>query len=119
MNTGSTIETAIFACNINDLEDGENLRLDADGGIAVYRVDGEFFATSDTCTHEKWSLGEEGELEGHEVLCTLHMARFDVRTGAPLCFPAVLALKKYRTFVEAGKVYVDTSTCLAAQTDRS
>ncbi|GAA1677454.1 bifunctional 3-phenylpropionate/cinnamic acid dioxygenase ferredoxin subunit [Citricoccus zhacaiensis] len=102
--TAST--TAIFACNVGDIEDGESLTLEANGGIAVYRVDGEFFATSDTCTHEKWSLGEEGELEGHEVTCTLHMARFDVRTGAPLCFPATLALKKYATSIDGDKVYV-------------
>jgi nitrite reductase/ring-hydroxylating ferredoxin subunit len=109
MKTDSTAESMIVACNVDDLGDGENLRLDALGGIALYRVDGEFFATSDTCTHENWSLGEEGELEGHEVLCTLHMARFDVRTGAPLCFPAVLALKKYKTVVEEGKVYVNAT----------
>ncbi|WP_182624410.1 non-heme iron oxygenase ferredoxin subunit [Rhodococcus opacus] len=102
----TSTEALIFACNEEDLADGETLRLDAEGGIAVYRVDGEFFATSDSCSHEKWSLGEEGELEGHEVLCTLHMARFDVRTGAPLCFPAVLALKKYRTVVTDGRVYI-------------
>lgn len=105
----TTTATAVFACNVEDLEDGETMRLDAAGGIAVYRVEGEFFATSDTCTHEKWSLGEEGEMEGHQVTCTLHMARFDVRTGAPLCFPAVLALKKYPTSVEDGKVYVHTA----------
>lgn len=105
MSNVVSTESLLFACSVEDLEDGENLALE-EHGIAVYRVDGEFFATADSCTHEKWSLGEEGELDGHEVLCTLHMARFDVRTGAPLCFPATIGLKKYETVVKSGDVYV-------------
>lgn len=104
MSNDVSTENLLFACAVEDLDDGDNLRLEA--GIAVYRVDGEFFATSDSCSHEEWSLGEEGELDGHEVLCTLHMARFDVRTGAPLCFPAITGLKKYDTVVRDGNVYV-------------
>jgi len=106
MTTHAETTTKIYACSFDELEDGENLRLDAAGGIALYRVDGEYFATSDSCTHEEWSLGEEGELEGHEILCTLHMARFDVRDGAPLCFPAMVGLKKFETVVEGDDVYV-------------
>ncbi|ALC25988.1 non-heme iron oxygenase ferredoxin subunit [Streptomyces bacillaris] len=101
-----------FVCAVDDLEDGESMTVESgaltgiEEPVAVYRVDGEFFATSDTCTHEKWSLGEEGDLEGHEILCTLHNARFDVRSGEPLCFPAVLRLKSYATSVEDGRVYI-------------
>jgi nitrite reductase/ring-hydroxylating ferredoxin subunit len=99
-------EQRIFVCDVDDMEDGDTKSVDAGSPVAVYRVDGDFFATSDSCTHEQWSLGEEGELDGHEVLCTLHLARFDVRSGAALCFPAMLALKKFQTEVEDGKVYV-------------
>ncbi|GAA2897248.1 bifunctional 3-phenylpropionate/cinnamic acid dioxygenase ferredoxin subunit [Pseudonocardia halophobica] len=70
--------------------------------IAVFRTeDGEFHATSDTCTHEEWSLGEDGDLEGTEVTCPLHLARFDIRTGAPLCFPASVPLTSYPVEVDA------------------
>lgn len=96
----------VYVCNVEDMEDGDTRSVDVGRPVAVYRVDGDFFATSDSCTHEQWSLGEEGELDGHEVLCTLHMARFDVRSGAALCFPAMLALKKFTTEVKDGKVYV-------------
>lgn len=62
--------------------------------IAVFRTAaGEFHATSDSCTHESWSLGEDSDLDGVEVTCPLHMARYDVRTGEPLCFPATTALR--------------------------
>lgn len=96
----------VRACNVDDLADGENIRVESEPPIAVYRVDGEFFATADSCSHERWSLGEEGELDGHEVLCTLHMARFDVRSGAALCFPATIGLRRYDTEVEDDIVYV-------------
>ncbi|HJQ47044.1 MAG TPA: non-heme iron oxygenase ferredoxin subunit [Amycolatopsis sp.] len=109
MNQETAVSQRIFACEADELDDGDTLTVEADGdreAIAVYRVDREFHATSDTCTHEKWSLGEEGELDGFEVTCTLHNARFDVRDGKALCFPAVVNLRRYATTVEDGKVYV-------------
>jgi nitrite reductase/ring-hydroxylating ferredoxin subunit len=102
----TTTAQRVYVCNVEDMEDGDTRSVDAGEPVAVYRVDGDFFATSDSCSHEQWSLGEEGELDGHEVLCTLHMARFDVRSGAALCFPAMLALKKFTIEVKDGKVYV-------------
>ncbi|CAM5245833.1 Bifunctional 3-phenylpropionate/cinnamic acid dioxygenase ferredoxin subunit OS=Streptomyces alboniger OX=132473 GN=CP975_05095 PE=4 SV=1 [Streptomyces alboniger] len=68
--------------------------------------EGEFYATADTCTHEKWSLGSDSDLEGCEVTCPLHMARFDIRTGEALCFPATVALRTYATEIDDGKVFV-------------
>lgn len=81
---------------------------DAGGvAIAVFRnEDGELFATADTCTHEEWSLGEDSDLEGNEVVCPLHMARFDITSGEALCFPATVALKTFEVVVEDGRVHV-------------
>lgn len=68
---------------------------------------GEFFATQDSCTHEQWSLGDEGEIEGNEVVCPLHMARFDLRTGKALCFPATVGLVSYPVHVDDnGDVFI-------------
>lgn len=93
-----------------DIDPGTSKTVKVEGAepIAVFRTkSGEFFATSDTCTHEQWSLGEESDFDGNEVTCPLHMARFDVTTGAPLCFPATIALKKYNIEVaEDGSVFV-------------
>jgi len=75
--------------------------------IALFRTeDGQFFATADTCTHEQWSLGEDGDLEGEEIVCPLHMARFDLRTGRALCLPATAALQTFAVEIEGDKVYV-------------
>ena len=104
---GPTTEERVFACKVDALEPGTSMTLHRDDPIAVHRTeDGEFHATADTCSHEKWSLGEDAELEGNEVVCPLHMARFDVRTGAPLCLPATTALRTYPLEIEGDDVYV-------------
>lgn len=96
-----------FACAVDELDKGESMTLQGDVPIALFRNDeGEFYAIADTCTHEDWSLGEDSDLEGNEVVCPLHMARFDIRDGQPLCFPATVALKTFVVEVEDGNVYV-------------
>jgi len=97
-----------FACLVDDLDRGSSMTLDGDPPVALYRNDaGEFYATADSCTHEQWSLGEDSDLEGNEVTCPLHLARFDIQTGEALCFPATVALRTMAVEVdEDGKVYV-------------
>lgn len=96
-----------FACTTEDLEPGESMTVPGDVGIALHRTeDGDFFATADSCTHEEWSLGEDSDLEGAEVVCPLHMARFDLRTGAPTCFPATIALQTFAVELDGEDVYV-------------
>jgi len=97
------------ACGVDDLEPGTSMTWKGAGEepIAIYRTeDGEFYATHDVCTHDRWSLGEDSDLEGAEIVCPLHMARFDIRTGVALCLPATIGLKTYEVQVEDGKVYV-------------
>lgn len=76
-----------------------------DDDIAVYNVEGQFFATTNVCTHDEAYLSD-GELFGHVVECPLHGARFDVRTGKVLSLPAVYPLRTYEVRVEDGKVQV-------------
>ena len=54
--------------------------------IAVFNINGDFFAIDNMCTHEEASLAE-GEISGHEVTCPLHGAKFDVRTGEAIAAP--------------------------------
>jgi len=97
----------ILACKVDQLSDGESLKVDGDPAIAIHRVDGEFYATSDLCTHEDWSLGEDGDLDGHEIICCLHQASFDVRTGAVIAFPATEPLRTFPVRVADGEVWVE------------
>ncbi|NMH99662.1 bifunctional 3-phenylpropionate/cinnamic acid dioxygenase ferredoxin subunit [Pseudonocardia acidicola] len=100
-------ERRTSVCPVAELPPGAMRRVEAPGteAITVYNVDGEFHATADTCTHALASLAE-GDLEGAEVSCPVHWARFDVRTGAALCFPATEDLRTYRVEVTDGMVSV-------------
>jgi len=104
----STVDSKLrFACRIDDLAAGSSLSVPGEPAIALYRNgDGEFYATADRCTHEEWSLGDDGDLEGDEIVCPLHMARFDIKSGKALCFPATVDLRTFDVVVRDGDVFV-------------
>jgi nitrite reductase/ring-hydroxylating ferredoxin subunit len=74
--------------------------------IAIYHVDDSFHATADRCSHAR-ALLTRGWLEGHEIVCPVHEARFDIQTGKPLCFPATEPIPVYPVKLEDGFVWVD------------
>ena len=74
--------------------------------LAVFNVGGTFYAIDDTCPHRAASLWE-GEVEGTEVSCPLHGARFELTTGAHLCPPAQGGVKAYPVQVVGDEVQVD------------
>jgi 3-phenylpropionate/trans-cinnamate dioxygenase ferredoxin subunit len=74
--------------------------------IALYNVNGEFYATRDECTHAESSLSD-GWLDDYEVTCPLHGAAFDVRTGKPLSLPATQPVPVYPVHVEGGDIYIE------------
>ena len=74
--------------------------------VALFNVDGDFYAIEDVCTHDGGPLAE-GELEGDEVACPRHGARFSVRTGQPLCMPAVEPVDCYEVKVEGEDILVN------------
>ncbi len=73
--------------------------------VALLNLDGMFFAVHDECTHECFPLSE-GNLQDGELVCLLHGARFDVRTGAVLGPPAYEPVKTYEVRVESGEIMV-------------
>ena len=78
-----------------DLPDGKRIFVEIDGlPIVVFRVGGELFAIADACSHDDGPLGD-GDLEGNEIICPRHGARFDIRTGKALSLPAVVAIPVY------------------------
>ncbi len=76
-----------------------------DREIALYNVDGTYYATDDVCTHDEASLAD-GELFGCIVECPLHGARFDIRTGKALSLPAVYPVRTYPTRISDAGVEV-------------
>ena len=74
--------------------------------VAVCNVDGSLFAVDDICTHDEGSL-EQGDLDGFEIECPRHMARFDVRTGAATALPAVVSIDTFGVRVEGDDIEID------------
>ena len=77
-----------------------------DRAIAVCNVNGELYAIDDVCTHDEGSL-DQGELEGYEVECPRHGARFDVRTGEVTALPAVLPVDTFSVRVQDDDIEVE------------
>jgi 3-phenylpropionate/trans-cinnamate dioxygenase ferredoxin component len=89
-----------------ELPPGGKKLVEVDGrAIAVFHCDGGFYAIDDICTHDGGPLAE-GELFGCEIECPRHGARFDVRTGRPLCMPAIEPVATHATEVRGDDVYV-------------
>lgn len=74
--------------------------------IALYQVDGRFYATAETCTHGAASLAEDGSVDGHHVECNWHDGRFDIRTGEACAMPCSEALRTWTVEVIDGQVCV-------------
>jgi 3-phenylpropionate/trans-cinnamate dioxygenase ferredoxin subunit len=102
----------IPVCAVGDLPDGEAVRVEAEVPIAVFNVEGAFYAIDDTCTHQDASL-VDGWLEGCTVECPLHASCFDLRTGEPTGPPAKKPVRTHKVVVEDGKVYVCVSAAVA------
>jgi len=72
--------------------------------IAIFNVDGTFFALDNTCAHRGGPLGE-GELEGEVVTCPWHGWEYNVRTGISLTTPSA-SVKAYEVKVDGDDVKV-------------
>jgi 3-phenylpropionate/trans-cinnamate dioxygenase ferredoxin subunit len=88
--------------------EGRAVRLDGLERIAVFKVQGQFYVTQDACSHAAASL-TRGWLEGFEVCCPVHEGRFDIRTGAPQCFPATEPIKTFPAELRGDAVWADLS----------
>ena len=89
-----------------DIGVGEGRVVEADGKtLALFNVDGAFYALDNACAHRGGSLGE-GDLEGTVVVCPWHAWRWDVKTGANVNNPAV-RMTCFPVSVDGGRVFVE------------
>lgn len=99
----------IPVCPTTSLPPGEAIRVEAAKPIAVFNVDGDFYAIDDTCTHQDASLAD-GWLDGCAVECPLHASCFDLRTGKVSGPPAKTPVRTHRVVVQGGTIYVQPQT---------
>jgi 3-phenylpropionate/trans-cinnamate dioxygenase ferredoxin subunit len=96
----------VSVSKVDELPPGKMMCVDLDGKrILIANIDGVFYATDDTCTHEDASLSS-GSLSGELVKCPLHGSRFSLRTGEPMEDPAEEPLRCFPVEVRDGNVLV-------------
>lgn len=82
-----------------------------DAEIAVFNVDGNYYAIEDTCTHDEAPMlncGLEADeiLDGDQVICPRHGARFCLKTGEALTPPAYEPVATFPVRIESGRIQV-------------
>ena len=92
--------------DVSEIADPGTMLVEVDGEVvALFHVEGRFYAIDDVCTHDGGPL-VDGELTGYKIACPRHGAKFDIRTGAALSMPAVRPTRAHLVKVEDGGVWV-------------
>ena len=102
-------ENPVPVCATADVPPGSVKSFEVgDERVAIYNIEGTFYATEAHCTHAMADLGD-GILEGDVIECTLHFGAFHVPSGKAVQPPCDTDLRTFRTEVKDGQVYVDLS----------
>lgn len=91
---------------VDNLPPGSHRVVDVDGAqVAVFNLDGAYYAVEDVCTHDGGTL-TGGAVEGDQIVCPRHGARFSIKTGAVLAPPAYEPIHAFPVRVQDGCVQV-------------
>ena len=91
---------------IKEFPTGESRVVDVDDVmIAVFNLGGEYYAIEDVCTHDGGELAS-GAVEGEEIICPRHGARFNIKTGDVMAPPAYEAVATFPVRLHEGMVQV-------------
>jgi 3-phenylpropionate/trans-cinnamate dioxygenase ferredoxin subunit len=102
------MSATVTLCRADDIAPCTSKRFDVDGHrIAVVRIDDDYYAIGDTCSHADYSLSE-GEIDCDEqtIECWKHGSLFDLRTGEALTLPATRPVPVYDLVVDDGDLRV-------------
>lgn len=90
-----------------DVTPGTGMVVEAAGRtLAIFNLNGTFYALDNTCTHVGGPLGE-GKVAGNVVTCPWHGSKFDITTGAVVGPPARRPVAAYRVSVKNDEVMVE------------
>ncbi len=92
----------------DEIQPGERLVVElGQVWVAVFNVDGQYYAIQDLCTHDDGPLAE-GELNGCVIECPRHGAQFDIRNGKVLSPPAVVDVPVFKVRVQGNDIQLET-----------
>ncbi len=93
------------AISATDLPPGQATQVEVDGqAVALFNVDGTFYALSNRCPHRGGALGQ-GCLDGRQVSCPEHNWTFDVTTGENVV-SAAMCVPRHEVKLEDGQIWV-------------
>jgi len=96
----------VTVARVDELVPGTRRLVDVDGSqLVVFNLDGKYYAIEDVCTHDGGRL-TGGEVEGDQIICPRHGARFCIRTGAALTAPAYEPTATFPVRIENGEIQV-------------
>jgi len=96
----------VTVATVDEIGNGQRKLVDIDGEpLAVFNIAGQYFAIADVCSHDDGPVAE-GMLDGMEIECPRHGARFDLRTGKALTLPAVVDIPAYPVRVVGNEIQV-------------
>ena len=99
----------VTVARVEELVPGERRVVGVDDTqIVVCNLDGQYYAIEDVCTHDGGQL-TGGTVEGDQIVCPRHGARFCLRTGAALSAPAYEPINTFPVRIENGMVQVRDS----------
>lgn len=73
--------------------------------VAVARLDGSVYATTNYCTHLDCLLSS-GRLVDDGIQCSCHGSVFDLETGEPIYPPATVPIKTFPTKEKNGQILI-------------
>jgi len=95
---------------IDEVKVGERLFIEIDEKpIVILNIEGQLYAIADVCSHDDGPVGE-GTLEGFEIICPRHGARFDIRTGKVLALPAFVDIHAYAVRLVGDQIEIGIPT---------
>lgn len=98
----------VKVAKVADVPEGDLIKVKVGNDpIALYKLGGKLYATTNICTHEQCEIDENHMMHGEEVECTCHGSQFNVKTGANVLPPAAEPLKTYAVSVEGEDVFIN------------
>ncbi len=95
------------AALVSDVSPGQAKQVTVNGkALALFNINGAFHAIDNECPHRNGPLAE-GKVQGDEVECPWHGARFNIPTGSHLCPPAKQGVRSYKVQVVGTEVQVE------------
>lgn len=96
----------VTVATVDEVKPGERLVVEIGRRwVAIFNVDGSYYAIEDRCTHDDGPLAE-GELRGCVIECPRHGATFDLRNGKVLSAPALVDVPTFQVRVQGDEIQV-------------